>query len=272
MSSYKFHTAPRPHRACVRMYRLNLMINLMDNHVARISNDEGDAFPFEKARIIAEVELRMTDEDLSNRAYFPRWIHVLARKDAGGGDDGVDDWQGTVQAIRAENTLLERKSRLAVAEMANSLRDDVNKMERRFEAYFSSTDERQSQRFDALNTVVGKLRTELTSLARVISEPRPGGPAVAAVDPSTLTPQARRRFSNFAPPMAVLSPPALARLSPLSEASRSPLALAHLSPLLEASPSESSVASSTLPMTSSMVRAAHTLASLSSTAVSVGTL
>jgi hypothetical protein len=41
---------------------------------------QGDAFPFEKARIIAELELSMTPEDFHNPSLFPKWLHVLAPK------------------------------------------------------------------------------------------------------------------------------------------------------------------------------------------------
>jgi len=65
----------------------------------RINDDEGDAFPFEQARIIAggvasirgvsrpsqafmhaEIELTMPDEELRTEAYFPKWLHVLKPK------------------------------------------------------------------------------------------------------------------------------------------------------------------------------------------------
>ncbi len=41
---------------------------------------QGDAFPYEKARIIAEMELSMPQADLDNVDLFPRWLHALEPK------------------------------------------------------------------------------------------------------------------------------------------------------------------------------------------------
>ncbi len=76
------------------------MINLMDDFMAQIHQEEGDAFPYEKARIISELELSMTPADLANKRFFPSWLHVLAPKNAlqNRGGDG-DDWQGQAAAV-----------------------------------------------------------------------------------------------------------------------------------------------------------------------------
>ena len=49
---------------------------------SKINDEEGDAFPFEKARIIAEIELTMADTLLQNKECFPKWLHVLRPKGA----------------------------------------------------------------------------------------------------------------------------------------------------------------------------------------------
>eukprot|EP00050_Salpingoeca_kvevrii_P003178 m.216393 g.216393 ORF g.216393 m.216393 type:complete len:98 (+) comp10784_c0_seq3:3956-4249(+) len=64
----------------VNVFMLNLMINLMDDFMQKINGEEGDAFPFEKARIIAEIELSMTPEQLQDETLFPKWIHIMSPK------------------------------------------------------------------------------------------------------------------------------------------------------------------------------------------------
>eukprot|EP00051_Salpingoeca_urceolata_P016732 m.224040 g.224040 ORF g.224040 m.224040 type:complete len:577 (+) comp18764_c0_seq9:185-1915(+) len=64
----------------VSIFMLNLMINLMQDFMDRINQAEGDAFPFEKARIIAELELSMPRHQLRDPALFPKWLHVLTPK------------------------------------------------------------------------------------------------------------------------------------------------------------------------------------------------
>lgn len=124
---------------------MNLMINLMDDFMAQIHQEEvlrlwvfvcsppgretqqrcpptrgfarfsllaqGDAFPYEKARIIAELELSMTAEDLANPRFFPKWLHVLAPKNISQTGSDSADWQGQVAAIsRATERVLLRQS------------------------------------------------------------------------------------------------------------------------------------------------------------------
>lgn len=53
---------------------------IVDDFMARINQEEGDAFPYEKARIIAELEQSMSQEELGRKDYFPKWLHVLMAK------------------------------------------------------------------------------------------------------------------------------------------------------------------------------------------------
>lgn len=104
----------------INVFMLNLMINLMDDFMTRINDEEGDAFPFEKAKIIAELELMMPAEYLDNPDFFPKWVHLLKAKGEGRGED-VDEWQGTVQAIRSETAGLDRKTRGHLRELRGGL-------------------------------------------------------------------------------------------------------------------------------------------------------
>lgn len=53
------------------------MINLMGDYMAQIHQEEGDAFPYEKARIIAELELSMDRrKELQNTRWFPRMLKI----------------------------------------------------------------------------------------------------------------------------------------------------------------------------------------------------
>lgn len=52
----------------------------------------------------------MADSLLQNPTYFPKWLHVLRPKGGElGEDEERDEWQGTVQAIRQENTAMMKR-------------------------------------------------------------------------------------------------------------------------------------------------------------------
>eukprot|EP00730_Choanoeca_flexa_P003264 TRINITY_DN11346_c0_g1_i2.p1 TRINITY_DN11346_c0_g1~~TRINITY_DN11346_c0_g1_i2.p1 ORF type:complete len:820 (+),score=150.12 TRINITY_DN11346_c0_g1_i2:141-2462(+) len=114
----------------VNIFMLNLMINLLDDFMQRINDDEGDAFPFEQARIIAEIELTMSDTELAEVAYFPRWLHVLKPKGGETMSSTEDQWKGTVQAIRNENAHLEKRTRQTVLKLESDLKQHLALMEK----------------------------------------------------------------------------------------------------------------------------------------------
>eukprot|EP00049_Salpingoeca_infusionum_P007130 m.116055 g.116055 ORF g.116055 m.116055 type:complete len:594 (-) comp13589_c0_seq2:1508-3289(-) len=110
----------------INIFMLNLMINLMDDFMQKINDEEGDAFPFEKARIISELEMTMHPSLLKDQTLFPRFLHVLSPKGGEVGTRVQDEWQGTVQAIRSENLLIERRTKEAVDRAETRLLDRVH--------------------------------------------------------------------------------------------------------------------------------------------------
>jgi hypothetical protein len=93
----------------VTIFMLNLMINLMAEFMARVHQEEGDAYPYELARIIAELELSMTTKDI-NRQNFPRWLHTLIPKSDDMSRRQGDQWKGTASTIARHNNPLARSS------------------------------------------------------------------------------------------------------------------------------------------------------------------
>ncbi|EDQ85533.1 uncharacterized protein MONBRDRAFT_29209 [Monosiga brevicollis MX1] len=75
----------------ITVFMLNLLIGLMSEYMAQVHQEEGDAYPYELATIIAELELSMPQEVVAgNRSFFPRWLHSLVPKN----DDHMDDGRG----------------------------------------------------------------------------------------------------------------------------------------------------------------------------------
>eukprot|EP00043_Microstomoeca_roanoka_P008232 m.79420 g.79420 ORF g.79420 m.79420 type:complete len:1567 (-) comp14156_c1_seq5:209-4909(-) len=149
----------------VNIFMLNLMINLMDDFMQKINDEEGDAFPFEKARIIAEIELSMGEDVLSNRSYFPRWLHMLTPKGGELGDrEGVDEWQGTVQAIRTENAHLERRTRDTIANLQSQLLLHIETVEKRQADRISSLDDRVNNRLEAVADALARIQNNQMAL------------------------------------------------------------------------------------------------------------
>eukprot|EP00048_Salpingoeca_helianthica_P006268 m.96577 g.96577 ORF g.96577 m.96577 type:complete len:1549 (+) comp13947_c0_seq4:32-4678(+) len=104
----------------VFIFMLNLMINLMGDFMAQIQKDEGDAFPFEKAQIIAELEHSLSERRLNDPHWFPTWLVVLSPKEASA---STEDDHGPAAAIRAET---ERALRLQ-AEFMRRVEDLLEK-------------------------------------------------------------------------------------------------------------------------------------------------
>eukprot|EP00054_Salpingoeca_dolichothecata_P006867 m.287751 g.287751 ORF g.287751 m.287751 type:complete len:152 (+) comp167200_c0_seq1:112-567(+) len=97
----------------------------------KINDEEGDAFPYEKARVIAEMELTMKFLEYDIPRLFPKWLHVMIPKGASTRESGV--WHGTVQAIRSENQALVRKSHKAVEKLCQGVIEEMKGLEVRME-------------------------------------------------------------------------------------------------------------------------------------------
>lgn len=162
----------------VNVFMLNLMINLMDDFMAKINGEEGDAFPCEKAGIIADLELMMPEEMFQNKTLFPNWLQVLSPKSTDHSGE-TDEWKGTVQAVRQENANLERRTRATLSELGKKINDDMIVMEKRFEAHFASINEKVSQRLDSVTEAVTKMRADVIAIGKsivVTASVTPGSP------------------------------------------------------------------------------------------------
>lgn len=108
----------------VSIFMLNLMINLMAEFMARVHQEEGDAYPYELARIIAELELSMTPKDI-NRQNFPRWLHILIPKSDDINRKQGGQWKGTA------STFALRDSPLGRASINKAMQDQTKRLEER---------------------------------------------------------------------------------------------------------------------------------------------
>eukprot|EP00051_Salpingoeca_urceolata_P020402 m.305850 g.305850 ORF g.305850 m.305850 type:complete len:1526 (-) comp19613_c0_seq7:81-4658(-) len=153
----------------VNIFMLNLMINLMDDFMQKINDEEGDAFPFEKARVIAELELCHAEDLLTDPSNFPRWLHVYSAKDELEKDGLADEWKGTVNAIRSENAYLERRTRAAIAEFGDRVDKDVKSLELRMGTGFSDSTERLVHQFDALQDHVLRLHGDMSTVKHTVN-------------------------------------------------------------------------------------------------------
>ena len=52
----------------------------VDDFMSKINGEEGDAFPCEKAGIIADIELMLPEVALEDKSLFPSWLHILSTK------------------------------------------------------------------------------------------------------------------------------------------------------------------------------------------------
>ncbi len=62
------------------------------------NSHQGDAFPYERAQIIAELEHTMSADELRDVRWFPRFLVVLSPKEPA----PDDEWHGAVSALRQE--------------------------------------------------------------------------------------------------------------------------------------------------------------------------
>eukprot|EP00055_Hartaetosiga_balthica_P013124 m.65999 g.65999 ORF g.65999 m.65999 type:complete len:1782 (+) comp8174_c0_seq1:61-5406(+) len=141
----------------VNIFMLNLLINLMDDFMQKINDEEGDAFPFEKARIIAEIELVMGKELFMRADTFPKWLHLLVLKGGELSEKSTgDEWVGTVQAIRSESAMLERRTREALIRMERVTATQIESLTKKHNDRISQLESNVSNRLEGLGETLSK--------------------------------------------------------------------------------------------------------------------
>jgi hypothetical protein len=110
----------------LNIFMLNLMINLMDDILAQIHMEEGNAFNAERARVISEIEMKMSVDFVTREDFFPRWLHSLTMKN----DSGSENlrWGGHVKAIRDSNAELWRSMARHQTEVSDENRISVKSL------------------------------------------------------------------------------------------------------------------------------------------------
>jgi len=104
----------------LNIFMLNLMINLMDDILAQIHMEEGNAFNAERARVISEIEMRLpVDFVRKKEEFFPRWLHSLTMKRD---NSNSTRWGGGVKAIQESNTELYKQFSRQVTESTDESR------------------------------------------------------------------------------------------------------------------------------------------------------
>lgn len=86
----------------VTLVMFNLIIAIMADSYASIQENSAAEFQLEKAATIVEIESIMTEEELSNKHYFPEYVHVLVPTEFMRKGARKNEWGGTVNAIKTE--------------------------------------------------------------------------------------------------------------------------------------------------------------------------
>ena len=87
----------------VAIVLLNLLIAIMGDSFDRVQENAEDVFQRERAGQLVEMELNMTNEELTNKKYFPEYVNVLMAADgsASGSDSGAgEEWSGRINILR----------------------------------------------------------------------------------------------------------------------------------------------------------------------------
>ena len=75
------HAEPNDQSQCVSCsHNFGLFTHAVDDFMSKINGEEGDAFPCEKAGIIADIELMLPEVALEDKNLFPSWLHILSTK------------------------------------------------------------------------------------------------------------------------------------------------------------------------------------------------
>eukprot|EP00045_Choanoeca_perplexa_P018224 m.282627 g.282627 ORF g.282627 m.282627 type:complete len:1666 (-) comp17752_c0_seq11:672-5669(-) len=159
------------------VFMLNLLIGLMSEYMSQVHEREGDAYPFELATIIAELELSMPRR-LINEHNFPRWLHMLTPK-------SEDDRGGPAPSQSSTQ---------------NDLRNTIATMMRANERLVEQLSRRTDQALERIEGQMKDLERRVTARSR-----RPTGNEPASLNNSThnLSPHRPRRLLAGGRPLSV---------------------------------------------------------------------
>jgi len=125
----------------------NLFVAIMTNTYTSISENATNEFSLERAATLVELENMMTNQQLSNKEWFPNYLHVLVPRTVFEGLASIEEWMGTSMNLREE------VQRMAGGQ--NELRAAV---------------ELQGEHISALTCGYNAMQMDVTELARLIRE------------------------------------------------------------------------------------------------------
>lgn len=147
----------------LNIFMLNLMINLMDDILAQIHMEEGNAFNAERARVISEIEMKMSVDFVKQENFFPRWLHSLTMKRENA-NAANSRWGGHVKAIQDSNSDLYKGLSRQQLESAEESRRAVRTLSKK------------------LDTLEGELRRTTRVLEHIVNDRLPPGPRSSRVN------------------------------------------------------------------------------------------
>jgi len=98
----------------VQIVMLNALIAIMGDTYSRVSETRVAQGLQQRAELLVELAATMSARQRADGALFPRWIHVVQRKEAG---DVEDDWAGQIGAIKKTIGAVQTKVGTAEAKM-----------------------------------------------------------------------------------------------------------------------------------------------------------
>ena len=98
----------------VQIVMLNALIAIMGDTYSRVSETRVAQGLQQRAELLVELAATMSKRQRADGALFPRWIHVVRRKEE---DDVEDDWEGQIGAIKKTMRAVEAKVGATEAKM-----------------------------------------------------------------------------------------------------------------------------------------------------------
>ena len=98
----------------VQIVMLNALIAIMGDTYSRVSETRVAQGLQQRAELLVELAATMSKRQRADGALFPRWIHVVQRKEV---DDVEDDWEGQIGAIKKTMRAVEAKVGATEAKM-----------------------------------------------------------------------------------------------------------------------------------------------------------
>ena len=106
----------------VAIVLLNLLIAIMGDSFDRVQENAEDVFQRERAGQLVEMELNMTNEELKNEEYFPKYVDVLMAADGSGSDSGAgEEWSGRINILRKHMDARQKESQKEMKEQVEDL-------------------------------------------------------------------------------------------------------------------------------------------------------